>query len=73
MIEVNLTDNAADGFNGRIEIAEGTTIAQFFEAQKPGRGMDEFTVRVNSSVSPPSTPLTQNDRVTFTPKKVEGA
>jgi len=66
-------NNEGSGFADHIEVAEGTTIAQFFQDKMPGRKPTDFLIRVNRQVVPGDYVLQQGDRVTVTPLKIERA
>ena len=59
--------------NPLIDVADGMTVEQFFNDKMPGRKPDDFLIRVNRQPAPRDHVLQENDRVTITPTKVEGA
>ena len=66
-------NNDGGGYADYLNITEGTTVEAFFEQQMPGRGPDDYLIRVNRQPVPRNYVLQENDRVTLTPTKVEGA
>ncbi len=66
-------NNDGGGFADHINVAEGMTVEQFFNEKMPGRKPDDFLIRVNRQPAPRDYVLQENDRVTVTPTKVEGA
>ena len=66
-------NNDGGGFADHIDIAEGTTVGQFFEEKMPGRRPEDYLIRVNRQPVPTDYILQENDRVTLTPTKIEGA
>jgi len=73
MAEVNLVDNDAGGFNDRVEVEDGISVVAFFASQKPNADISDFIIRVNGESRASTYVLEHNDRVTFSPRKVEGA
>lgn len=73
-IKIFFINNDGGGFAENIEITRGTTVAQLF-SQKMGPGADpkKFLIRVNRQPCESNRPLVENDRVSFTPAKIEGA
>jgi len=66
-------NNDGGGFADHVEVAEGTTVQQFFE-QRVGSGKpDGYLIRVNRQPVPSEQVLQAGDRVSFTPTKIEGA
>ena len=66
-------NNDGGGFADYVEAAEGTTVVKFFHQQLPERKTEDFLIRVNRQPVPRDYVLQDNDRVTMTPVKVEGA
>lgn len=61
------------GFARHVEITAGTTVAQLFEQQAPGKDPNHFLIRVNRQPCPQDQVLQEGDRISFTPTKIEGA
>ena len=66
-------NNHGGGFADTIQIAEGTTIQQLFDERMPGEHPSDYLIRVNRQPVSRSYTLRENDRVTITPTKIEGA
>ena len=61
------------GFADYVDVSPSITVEQFFTDKMPGRKPDDFLIRVNRQPAPRDYVLQENDRVTITPTKVEGA
>ncbi len=66
-------NNDGGGFADYVTVSEGTTVEQFFKDKMQGRKPDDFLIRVNRQPVPCDYVLQENDRVTVTPTKIEGA
>jgi sulfur carrier protein ThiS len=66
-------NNDGGGFADYVEVSQGMTVEQFFNEKMPGRKPDDFLIRVNRQPVPRDHVIQENDRVTITPTKVEGA
>ena len=66
-------NNSGGGYADYIEVPEGKTVEQFFKEQMPGRKAEDFLIRVNRQPVARDYVLQDNDRVTITPTKIEGA
>ena len=66
-------NNDGAGFADYIDIAENTTVEQFFKIKMSGREAVDFTIRVNRQPVAKDYILQDGDRVTITPNKIEGA
>lgn len=71
-MKVLFVNNKGGGFAGHTEVAEHTTVAQFF-AEKVSGQPDDYLIRVNRQVVPSDYVLREGDRVTITPVRIEGA
>ena len=56
-----------------INVEEGTTIQKLFSQKMSGDNAEDYLIRVNRQPVPKDYILQENDRVTITPTKVEGA
>lgn len=76
MIEVTLVANSGAGIPCRIPVCKGTTLGKFLEVSFEG-DPDEFKIRIRAngaSVEGHADYILQNeDRISLTPVKVEGA
>ena len=66
-------NNDGGGFADYLNVTEGMTVGQFFKEQMPGRTPEDYLIRVNRQPVPCDCVLQENDRVTLTPTKIEGA
>ena len=66
-------NNSGCGYADQIEIAENTTIEQFFKIKMPNQNEADYLIRVNRQPVSKDYVIQDGDRVTFTPQKIEGA
>ena len=66
-------NNDGGGFADYVGVSEGTTVEQFFKDKMQGRQSSDYLIRVNRQPVPRDYVLQENDRVTVTPTKIEGA
>ena len=66
-------NNDGGGFADYVQVREGMTVEQFFKDQMPGRKPEDYLIRVNRQPVPRDYVLQENDRITITPTKIEGA
>jgi sulfur carrier protein ThiS len=66
-------NNDGSGFADYVTISEGTTVEQFFNQKMPGQEPTDYLIRVNRQPVARDYVLQENDRVTVTPTKLEGA
>lgn len=66
-------NNDGGGFANHVEVAEGTTVGKFFEDRISHGGPQDYLIRVNRQPVACEQVLEENDRVSFTPVKIEGA
>lgn len=66
-------NNSGTGYADYIHVAENTTIDQFFTIKMAGESADDYLIRVNRNPVSRDYVLCEGDRVTLTPKKIEGA
>ena len=66
-------NNNGGGFADFINIEEGTTIDSLFKDKMPYEQSQDYLIRVNRQPVPADYVLQENDRVTITPTKIEGA
>ena len=72
-MKVFLINNSGGGFAGEISVEAGTTAGELFKKQLPGKNPSNYLIRVNRKNMPQNQKLVENDTVTFTPTKIEGA
>ena len=66
-------NNSGGGYADYLNVSEGQTVEKFFNEQMPGRKAEDFLIRVNRQPVARDYVLQDNDRVTVTPTKIEGA
>jgi len=66
-------DNDGAGFADYIDIAENTTVEQFFKIKMSGNEASDYMIRVNRQPVAKDYVLQEGDRITITPTKIEGA
>ena len=66
-------NNDGAGYADHINIAENTTIDQFFAIKMQNCEPSDYLIRVNRQHVNKDYCLQENDRVTLTPRKIEGA
>jgi sulfur carrier protein ThiS len=66
-------NNDGGGFADYIDIAENTTVEQFFSIKMSGQNAEDYTIRVNRQPVSRDYILRDGDRITITPTKIEGA
>jgi sulfur carrier protein ThiS len=66
-------NNDGSGFADYVEIAPNTTVEQFFTIKMAGAQASDYLIRVNRQPVPKDYVLQENDRVSITPTKIDGA
>jgi sulfur carrier protein ThiS len=66
-------NNSGGGYADYLNVSEGQTVEKFFNEQMPGRKPEDFLIRVNRQPVARDYVLQDNDRITITPTKIEGA
>jgi len=66
-------NNLGGGYADFINVEEGTSIEKLFKQKMSAENAEDFLIRVNRQPVPKDYVLQENDRVTITPTKVEGA
>ena len=66
-------NNAGGGFANYMEVEENTSIEKLFKQKMPHEESHDYLIRVNRQPVPKDYCLKENDRVTITPTKIEGA
>ncbi len=61
------------GFADHIEIDEGTTVEALFESRMKHARPEDYLIRVNRQPCAAGEQLQEADRVSITPRKIEGA
>ena len=66
-------NNNGAGFADFINVEEGITISEFFDQKMKDQDVHDYLIRVNRQPVPKDYVLQENDRVTITPTKIDGA
>jgi sulfur carrier protein ThiS len=66
-------NNHGGGFADFINVEEGTDIEKLFKQKIPLEKAQDYLIRVNRQPVPKDYVLKENDRVTITPTKIDGA
>ncbi len=61
------------GFADHIDIEEGMTVETLFEARMKDARPEDYLIRVNRQPVTAGQQLQEGDRVSITPRKIEGA
>ncbi len=72
-ITILYINNDGGGFADRVTIPAGTTVDSFFAQRVKGGNPSSYLIRVNRQPAARDQALQDNDRVSFTPNKIEGA
>ncbi|HBG27916.1 MAG: molybdopterin converting factor [Planctomycetes bacterium GWF2_41_51] len=72
-MQILFINNSGGGFANHLDIAEGTTIEQFFKIKMSGQNEEDNLIRVNRMPVSKDYVLQDGDRVTITPTKIDGA
>ena len=72
-MKILFINNSGGGYADYIQVQEPMTIDQLFKDKMSNESPDNFLIRVNRMPVPKDYVLQDNDRVTFTPTKIDGA
>jgi len=72
-MKILLINNNGAGWADYIDVPAGTSVAQLFTDQMRGAKPQDFLIRVNRLPVSPDQVLQENDRVSITATKIEGA
>ena len=72
-MKILFINNDGGGFADYIDVQSGTTVEQLFEQQLPHRKPEDVLIRVNRQPVARDYVLQENDRVSMTPTKIDGA
>ncbi len=73
MLRILWINNSGGGFADYVNVNDGTTVEQFFQETMSHERPEDYLIRVNRQPVPRDYVLQENDRVTVTPTKIEGA
>ena len=72
-MQILLINNDGAGFADYMDVEPGTTVSSLFAKRMTHAQPEDYLIRVNRQPVPADQPLQPNDRVSFTPSKIEGA
>ena len=72
-MRILFVNNLGGGFADFINIEEATTIEKLFKQKMSNENTEDYLIRVNRQPVPKDYVLKENDRVTITPTKIDGA
>ncbi len=72
-MQILFINNAGGGFADFVDVADGLKVSELFAEKLPDARPDDYLIRVNRQPVPATYVLQPNDRVSFTPTKIEGA
>ena len=70
---VLVINNDGGGFADYVDVPEGTTVRDMFQREVRSGKPDSYLIRVNRQPVPSDQVLCANDRISFTPIKIDGA
>jgi hypothetical protein len=72
-MKILFINNDGGGFADYLDVSDGITVEQFFNEQIASTKPENYLIRVNRQPVARDYVLQENDRVTVTPVKIEGA
>jgi hypothetical protein len=66
-------NHSGGGFASTIEVPDGMTLGQLFAERMPGCPAEDYHIRLNRAPAAADEWLSEGARVSFTPRKIEGA
>ena len=72
-MKILFINNDGGGFADYIDIAQGTSVEQLFAEKLRDAKSENYLIRVNRQPAARDQVLTEGDRVSMTPTKIEGA
>ena len=72
-MKILVINNDGGGFADYLDVPEGISVQTLFQQQIGERSPSDYLIRVNRQPAPADQKLTEGDRVSFTPTKIEGA
>ena len=66
-------NNMGGGFADYVNVDPNTTVEKFFKQQLPNEKTEDYLIRVNRQPVARNYVLQENDRITITPVKIDGA
>lgn len=72
-IKITLLNLEGGGFSDLLEVAQGTTVGALFDRKFGPEQAPRYVIRVNNRPVVHQYVLQEGDKVSFTPRKIEGA
>ena len=72
-MQILFINNNGAGFADYLDVADDTTVGQFFADKMPHEASSNYLIRINRQPVANDYVLKPGDRVTLTPTKIEGA
>lgn len=72
-MKIMYINNDGAGFADHLEVVEGMSVATLFAERMPYAKPRDYLIRVNRQEATADQVLKEGDRVSLTPKKIEGA
>lgn len=72
-MKIFVINNDGAGFADHVDIEPGTTVDQLFQRQVSDPKPGNYLIRVNRLPATRDQLIQEGDRVSFTPRKIEGA
>jgi hypothetical protein len=72
-MQILVINNDGSGFADFLEVETSTTVQQLFDKQVANPKPENYLIRVNRLPTSRDQILNEGDRVSFTPRKIEGA
>jgi sulfur carrier protein ThiS len=73
IMKILYINNDGAGFADYVDIDDNTTVEKFFQSKMQGASASDYLIRINRQPVPRDYVLKENDRVSITPTKIEGA
>jgi sulfur carrier protein ThiS len=73
IMRIMYINNAGGGFANYVNVEEGINIEKLFKQKMPNENAADYLIRVNRQPVPKDYVLKENDRLTITPTKIDGA
>ena len=72
-MQIFVINNNGTGFADTVDVPEGTTIQTLFQQTVPHGKPEDYLIRLNRGPVAADYTLQDGDRVSITPRKIEGA
>lgn len=72
-MKILVINNDGGGFADYVNVADDTTVEQLFKSHCPTADASSYLIRVNRQPCASDQQLSEGDRISITPTKIEGA